>query len=90
MVATSANGGLIALDAASGKTVGPKISPKTADTALATAVVDSRGALLASLTKHLSLAWPNNTSPQAGLLHGKAFPRPLLLLDPLSVYAQLC
>ena len=67
VVATSLSGGLVALEAASGKPAGPKLNPKTGDRALFTSFLDGQGMLLPRLAGPLHLSWPNKgtDSPQA-------------------------
>lgn len=68
IIATSLSGAILAFEASSGKRVGVgRITPRTSDKALYTAVLDSQGALVQNLSCPLSLVWANNenTSPQA-------------------------
>lgn len=51
---------MAALDAGSGKMVGPKVTPRTADQSLALALLDSSGRLLNCCSTSLDLPWANN------------------------------
>ena len=58
--AVSAEGGVAALDARSASNLGPRIAPKSPDSALSLTLLDSEGRLVSQPASSLVLPWANN------------------------------
>ena len=67
--AVSAEGGVAALDARSASNLGPRIAPKSPDSALSLTLLDNEGRLIPQPASSLVLPWANN-----GLLPAAAEP----------------